>query len=694
MRVEPVEDGLRAVDAAKHSITVRTEDWEDSGASTPPSLPDALADLDVNAVRRPDTIVTGRTAALEFPPYYLIATDIDTGETYDVGPHRTHTSLPAATYVVRLNGNPLVYVAFEGACELTLRGYESARLSFPEPASVAVGFTSSVQSDAATVTVERSPEGVAAALSALSAGNRTTTADRSFPSMRGHPPLIEFGEERRFPDEVAERPESNVEVVVPPSLDRLLPVAPLATYLDATVRVEADTDPRVTAPGVSRSLPTDDGFAAAVASLTERTFYLDCVVRTAGPYSGPLDTEWVLDELGLDASALYGAPIGDRLAAYLDADFDAVADAFPEWHHTLYVEPSYEHVRTLPYVVNGLPHVFEPRSTPLDDERWLSRSLSDVYRGATEAASVDLVDPRLGPGTTHGWLADGVPIDVYKTLPEAYENRDDYLDESVDATRVTAIVNDREMRTEHDDAAAIYRRKADRLDLDVTVREFLTVDELASVFESRTDFVHYIGHCETDGLTCADGYLSVDQIDRSRAQTFFLNACGSFHEGVELVRKGSVAGGVTFNEVLDSQAATVGTSFARLMTNGYCMERALDHSRRQIMTGKDYAVVGDGTHRLTQSTALAPADIEVSIEGDEYRVTHTAQNPHKAGSEHQCIVRTDGQFALTGTREEYLVDEADLRELVENADGPIIVEGRVYWPDRLLATDEVRDVVN
>ncbi|MFC7136889.1 hypothetical protein ACFQRB_11165 [Halobaculum litoreum] len=416
------------------------------------------------------------------------------------------------------------------------------------------------------------------------------------------------------------------------------------------------------------------------------------MVRESGPYASDLGLASVLEEVGVDADALYAAPPAERFDAYRAVPFERVADRFPDWHLSMSIAPRYEHVPTLSHLLANVPHVRIAESASLAETEWLDNSLDDFYRADAgparaapgDVASVELVQPELGPGRTHGWLADGVPIDAFKTLPEAYENRTRYLDAAGEPTSVVAILNDGEMRDEHAEVAALYRRRAEALDLGVSLRENLAVDELATVFESRHDLVHYIGHCEREGLRCADGYLSASSLAESNAQTFFLNACGSYHEGIELVRKGSVAGGVTFNEVLDSQAATVGTMFARLMVNGFSIERALDKSRRRIMTGKDYAVVGDGTHVLTQSEDFVGADIQVDNLGDDrYRVRYFMDAPWITGGAFRSYLQETNETHLLGETLEFTIDRARLLEYMAVADTAVLYDGDLHWSDTL-----------
>jgi hypothetical protein len=633
-----------------------------------------------------DTTVAGEVTTLRFPPVFVVAERLDGEETFELGSRVGPIDLPPDEYVVRVDGNVLTYVRFDGAARLEKPGYERAIITFPESTQVTLGFRSRVQSPPETITVPKTPTGVATALSSFPAGHRTTTPDRSFPTMRGHPPLVEFGDETNVPDVVAERREAvDVELALPPRLDYLFPVSSLSHYLGATVRTESGATPTLRTPERTHRLSSLPEFPMECAALLRRVFLLDCLVRNAGPYGTDLEEARHLDQLGIDADALYDQPIATRLDAYLDAPFEDVADELPEWHLSMYVDPTFEHVETLPYLLHRLPNVFLPSAEPLSGSERLSRSLDDFYRQRETSVSVDLVKPDLGPGRVHGWLAPGAPIDVFKSVPSAYTNRFDYRQRASDPISIVAVLNDNEMAEEHAEAARIYRQRATELDLDITVREHLSTDELATVFETPHELVHYIGHCEESGLRCRDGHLSMSSLDASRAQTFFLNACGSFHEGVELVRQGSVAGAVTFNKVLDSHAARVGTTFARLLMNGFSIERALRLARRRIMMGKDYTVVGDGTHVLTQSEDYIPGKIDLTRGSDDsFSLTYEVFSPSAHGGYYKPYIPGSEQSYLIGRSTDHRLDRETLDQFLSIADTPVVYDGDIHWSKELV----------
>lgn len=690
-------------------------------------------DIDVDAT------VAGTTSKLELPPSFVRIEHPNGEHVATLGSENGPITLPTEQYVVHIETNVRTKIRFDGRATVEKPNYEATTIRFPGQTAVTLGFESRLESPPETITVPPTPEGIAAAISALPAAHRTVTPDRSFPTMRGHPPLIELGETVDVPATVRERRhDPAVEFRLPPSRSRLFPAAPLAYYLGAKVTVSPGAAPTFRTSSTEHELPDGPEFERTVASLLRRVFLLDSLVRNAGPYGVKLDEMEHLDTLGLDADALYEASIPDRLNAYLSAPFDSVSAKLPEWHLSLSVDPVDANVPTLSHHLHRLANIVLPKAEPLPREERLSRSLDDFYRGgpdrrlhadggaavgecrdetqssterreeptdperrptdsyrggrtlgarrADESVSVEMLKPELGPGRTHGWLADGAPIDAYRSLPEAYEHRFDYRDRAGEPFSFVAVLNDTGMAAEHTRAAEIYRERADELDIDITVHESLDRERLADVFESRNDLVHYIGHCDRAGLRCPDGHLSASTLSESNAQVFFLNACGSYYEGLELVRKGSVAGAVTFNRVLDQQAASVGTTFARLLVGGFSIARAMRISRRQIMMGKDYTVVGDGTHVLTQANGFIPIAAKLTeTDAGTYQFKFRSLFPYANGGHLQPHVPAHDRWYLFGSDPELELDEEDLFGLLDHADLPIVYDGDIHWPETLPA---------
>ncbi len=106
-------------------------------------------------------------------------------------------------------------------------------------------------------------------------------------------------------------------------------------------------------------------------------------------------------------------------------------------------------------------------------------------------------------------------------------------------------------------------------------------------------------------------------------------------EGQTLIEKGSVAGAVTFTKVLNDHAVKVGSTFAKLLVHGFSIERAMCLARRRIMMGKDYAVVGDGTHSLIQGEHRLPTTVtieELEDTDDQFLVTFDCYSTEATGA--------------------------------------------------------------
>ncbi|MFB6184029.1 MAG: hypothetical protein ABEI96_05685, partial [Haloarculaceae archaeon] len=518
------------------------------------------------------------------------------------------------------NGRRETYLSFEGPARIRRRD-RHVTVTFDRPRETALGRSRPDPEACERMTVPFTPEGIATALSYSTAAHQTTSPSRSHPAFRDHPPLLELGESVAIPSSIrTRRPETGIEVRVPNRLDALFVVAPLAYYLCADVSVVDNPTPTLSAPTADLeyrfpSLPT---FQESVATLLRKTFFLDCLVRP-GATGTPASRDDLLSALGLRPAALRECSPAERLSRYLDVPNSLVRANQPDWHLSTYASPDREHVSCLPHLLDSLSLVFLPEATELAESDLLDKTLDDSYRGANGVRSVHRVNPDLQEGRVHAWLAPGTPIDAYKTTPRAYENRHTYR-EREDNLSVTVVLNDDDMADERAAAADIYRRRSADLPIDLTVRETLTTDQLRSVFAAEHDFLHYIGHCEESGLCCPDGNLSLATLERSRTRTFFLNACGSYHEGLRLVDRGSVAGAVTLTKVLDSHAAKVGTAFARLLVHGFGFERAMQLARRRILMGKDYTVVGDGTYSLLP--VGDPGVISLDRDGDRFEFTY------------------------------------------------------------------------
>ena len=605
----------------------------------------------------------------------------------------TPSELPAGSFI--LSGtvetshdpgsdNPLstaeisVYVRFNGPASLEPKA-DRTILSLDQPSTVTLGVSEPTAVGPPRIQIPETPAGLATGITHLAAAHHNQTPSRSHPRQRDHPPLLTAGKSVSIPDTVAEGiPETGIEFQLPPCVESLFVAAPLAYYLGATVTV-GQRDRAVLAAAetdVHYEFDPFPAFQREVAGLLRRVFYLDCLVRRMNPAHDPE----LLETCSLDRRHVRSLSPAGRLERYLETPIGAIRAAVPEWHLSTHARPSFDNARCLPFLLDRLSLIYLSEGAELDRSELLDRTLSDAYPTRGCAKPSDIVEPNVGDGHVHGWLAPGTPINAFKTTPEAYENRYRYRERERDRLQLSVVLNDAEMETERHAVADIYR--AADLPMDVTVSNELTTAELASVFESENDCVHFIGHCEDDGLRCPDGTLSMESLSETRTRTFFLNACGSYEQGLKLIERGAVAGAVTFTNVLDRQAALVGTAFSRLLSHGYSIQRAIQLARRRILMGKDYAVVGDGTYALLPSP-VKPIVLEVSEGNDGYDVICDVVTPQSAGDSYR--LPCGDELALNGTQREFSVGTDRLIEALEANSLPVVFEGEFHWSEDLAA---------
>lgn len=686
MEVEATAEKIVATDETATGVAVEIEGWEP-------------ADDGTTLERATDGAVVGRTRRIIFPSRFGRVTELSGGRSHSLDGVDQAISLSGGEYVLRVEAELKCFLQFAGDAAIHRQKGNGIVVEFPKPTSVAVGFRSRRERPAERITIPRTPEGVAAAITGFSVAIEVVSPDRSFPGYRDHPPLVELGESIDIPGSIRRRrPETDVSIELPANLEYLFPAASLAQYLGARVKTGADR-PRIVAGDRTVWLDRGAGYRTEVNELLRRTFLLDCLARSGGPHQDGLGNAPSLSEIGLSTEAVYEAPIAERFRRYVDAPFERIDDRLPEWHLCMYVDPTYDCAETLSYLVNDLAAIYPPETEPLQENERLSRSLDDHYSGSetgdgtdqaggipraiADAPTVDLTKPQLREGTAHGWLAEGTPINVFKSTPAAYGNRSRYYGRSEESISVVAVLNDRAMSEEHAEVADIYRQRARDLELDIAIREHLTTDELAAAFGTGHDLLHFVGHCEDGGLRCPDGTLAATDLDESNVQTFFLNACGSYYEGMDLIRKGSVAGAITFNTVLDAQAAKVGTMFARLVAHGYSIERALGLASRRVLVNKDYGVVGDGTYVLTQTeNVIGPEGRLERIGDDRFRLNYSVWTPQMPGGsfgvafDHEERDIFGGEITLERTTEE-------VRAFLSESGCPVIYRGDIHWGPEL-----------
>lgn len=637
-----------------------------------------------------DAAVAVRTSELVFP--YVVPTCVrdEAGETVARTEHYAYETLPAGRYVVEVMAPIRLFVAVEG--RLTVASADD-RLAIEAGASeVHIGARSRHDRPAATVRTTADPDDLARAISTFGSALKTTTPERSLPSLRGHPPRLKLGDEPSIPPGL--EPPGEVELVVPPDRSAVYTVASLAAYLGATVRT--GSAPRIEAKGFSRRLgpaatASSPAFERAVEDALERIFLLECIVRTEGLYGIDLDERRRLERcMDLPAAALYDAPIGRRLAAALEIPGDALRELGTRWELVVHTTADVGDVASLPFLANDLAKI---RAAPAGESATdpppgadigtLARAVGDPARGARSLGVGDREEPYVSAPAAdafeQGWLGPGVPTDANKLLEAGFEHG---LDSSPaeDEIEVTLVCTDDRMTGEAD--GELYGGR-EELPFAVDVRRNPTVADLRGLLAGG-DVLHYVGHVEDGGFVCSDGVLDPDSLNSVGTEAVLVNGCRSYGAGVALVEAGATGAIATVSDVGNADAIAVGRLLAGLLNAGFTLRSAVELARSRRLVGNQYVVVGDGGAAAAQAGGGVPTRCRIEPDGEDYRLTVTFYHARDGmGGVSIPYIDSVERYFLSGSSPTLAVDAGQLRRFLRLERIPVEYGGEVYW-----STDE------
>ncbi|MEF8800221.1 MAG: hypothetical protein V5A56_04220, partial [Halolamina sp.] len=296
-------------------------------------------------------------------------------------------SFESGAYLVELEQPVKLYLRVRGALEIETTGMTT---TMETDGALWVGARSRHNHPAGTITTTGEPEELMQVVSALSSSLKTTSPERSYPTLRGHPPEIELGDELEIPDGM-EPPGAGVHIEVPAQRQFIYPVASLAFYLGAEL-VPGATPRIVGEHGFSYRLDSPGGFEQRVEQTLKQLLLFDCVTRTEGFYELALAEREQVDELvDLDWAALYDSSLTEQLRAYLSVPYRRIADCVPEWKTAGYIAPTPENAELLPFLVDDLATIRRPAGKTVSASEAQSTALFDFARGASEA-----IHPRVG----------------------------------------------------------------------------------------------------------------------------------------------------------------------------------------------------------------------------------------------------------------------------------------------------------
>ncbi len=602
----------------------------------------------------------------------------------------SYEQFPEDEYLIELNAPIRIYLRVAGALTIASSA-ERMELDFGAVTNVRVGARSYHEQPEGTVTTTGEPRDVMAAVSAFGSSLKTLSCERSLPSLRGHPPRIELGDELCIPDELAP-PETGVRIELPPELPMIYSASTLAYYLGATV-VPGDAPKLVTDNGFAHPLDHQDrGYEGEIERVLVQSLFFDCVTRTEGLYQIPLHERQVVEPfLDVSFAELYERDLAEQIEAYLDIPFDVIREQVPTWLLSTTVTNDIANVETIPYLVNNLSLISTPseihrhQSAPETPEPIDSFLRGTTQRGQRHAEADSYVAPTPTNSLEHAWLGRGMPIGANKLIERAFENKLE-RSSSTDGIDITVVCNEQEMSPEYDTGDDLYGKR-DELAFDIDVHRNLSTDELESVLTTSTDFFHYIGHIEDGNFICHDGKLDIESVDDIAVDTFLLNGCRSYEPGIQLIDSGSIGGIVTYSEVANKSAIAIGRTIARLLNRGFSLRSALAIVRQQQMVGNQYIVVGDGSIEIAQSESGTPYLCHLDADGEEeYELRLTTYPTVDSGMGAlftPFISDIETYFLSGGEVDTFHVDEDTLVQFLRLEQIPIIADGELTWSTEL-----------
>ncbi|MFB6118637.1 hypothetical protein [Halosegnis sp.] len=534
------------------------------------------------------------------------------------------------------------------------------------------------------------------------------SSERSYPTLRGHPPALELGDSLEIPDG-KRAPSTGITIEVPESLRSVYTIAPLAYYLGATV--EPGSTPRLrTDAGADFSLTARESLSATVRAVLRHIFTLDCLARTEGYYEVPLAerraVSGLLDTTDETWESLYNRPVAQQVATYLNLPFEPVTEVAPEWRHTADIPADERGVEVLPFLTADLASIrcYDPDTEPTpgsqsgatSHESGATERIDETMRreesngppaGGEPVSRDDLFRIRDAPTPVQSYVGDGFPIGANKASRMSYEQQLTARADASSNAEVLVICNDPEMIAETDVEEAY--ASFELLPVITAVETDVSCAGLREAFSRDVDLLHYIGHVDSRGVQASDGFLDLAALETIGATAFILNGCRSFKQGSKLVDAGAIGGVVTLERVHNSLATEIGRHIARLVNAGWPLDQAMSLLEADALIGESYAVVGDGSTALVANAATptsytlgtpgpvgttpTPPDTPGSATIEATIYTHPTR-AYNLGTLFQSPVGTDDQYLSGGEIDTFTVSARELDRLFSDVTLPVVID--------------------
>lgn len=684
-KFEPTEDGLEIIDPIeRHRYQLTTHE---------PVSPQMV---DTDRIQYPvDAAVEISAAMITLPENTTIYVRDQDGEMIAEASPSRPISLPEGIYTLDISFPLKLYIRLQSSISI-YSDRDNTYINIGGRVGLTIGARSYHTRPAGTITTTQDPTDVMQAVSAFGSALKTVTVERSYPTLRGHPPAIELGNELEIPSKFKTE-ETGIQIKIPPSLRHVFVISPLAYYLGAEV-VSGSKPQIITDKGYSYALDKEYGLETTVERLLKHIFFLDCIVRTEGLTPLPLHERQAVESvIEFDIEAVYDQSLADQLEIYLNVPFSVIEPYLPEWRLKTQLKPTKESIEFLSFIVNYL--------TPISIQKRQENPAKQVQTNAIEEFSRGDFNRSTNSSRGSERRKRKVNYSEIPTIQQSWE--DNSSTKIVSTTPVSAfynsigrspkdspieievVCNDRDMHEEVETVNNVYGIHKN-LPFDVTLHHHLTIEELRSVLTGESDFFHYIGHIDDEGFQCSDGKLDVSGVNDVGVKAFLLNACQSYDQGLHLVDAGSTGGIVTFNEVVNSGAVRVGSTIASLLNQGFPLYAALNLARKESIVGEQYRVVGDGITTISQSKNGAPSVclVDQNSEGNIVTIVMYVSTGSRKGSLFTPYIEpVDSYYLIPGKTERIPVTESQLEEFFNLEELPVIIDGAVRWSNNVSIED-------
>lgn len=527
-------------------------------------------------------------------------------------------------YNVELLTSPMkIFLSVDSAFTISTK-YKEIVLQFDAQSNICVGARSRHKTPNTVIEIPDDVTDLMRAISHFGDSIEPNGPERSYSTLRDHPPLIKRSDSLHIPSDL-DVPKTGIELRVPATEEYVFPTVPLAYYFGASVRpLSSDESEPVLSAGDSWefSLSTGDDYETAISRVLKQVFILDCVTRTGHRFDWKLkEREEIEPNVDLEFDALYDQPLARRIQRYLEVPYSKISDIVPQWPLTVDIEPSVDRAELLPFVAHELAYV----RTISNPERY------QTIRGASSAGGdrqssmgffgPDLVEPESTNTVEHVWAGNQYPLNANKLSAEASQATASGKLTELPQTKIVVVNNRTDDATVKSHFGGNERSNWPHVEFEFA--ENVSQSELRERLSSPADLFHYNGSVTDEGIECSDGFLDVRSLFEAKPATFLLNGCQSFQQAELLVEKGCHAGVASLGTSPTDKATPFGIGTGKLLLTGFSMRAAVPIAARVTGFSKPYTLIGNGGITVKQgNTSGCPTFVQVEpASGENYQVT-------------------------------------------------------------------------